>query len=497
MMRKWILALFICITVFRLWAQGNYYIYIQSEDNKPFYVKYGSSVFASSGDGDVIIPNLSGGSCAFLVGFPERAGVEWKFECNTSETDQVYILRTSNSKSVELSVLNQGKNIAGTKVETAPSKQTIAQEKKATGVVSNDTFSSMLAQVVNDPSIRQQPLIIPKPGDSLNLAKTLKKDSANASVAIVDKQPELKKEEKPVVKKDSLVAAAKTNKDSINTLVASVDKKEEIKKEEKLLKPDSSAIVKVANKDSINTMIAAADKKPTLKEDEKISEKIDSSAVVKADKKDSAHAIIAAADKKTALEKEEKITAKADSSVVKKDSTIALIAAADKKAEQKKEEKPAIKPDSSITVKPTKKDTVNALVASVAKKEEKASAKTDSSAIVTTVKKAADSVALIVADKKPEIKKDEKIITKADSNVIAKTTAPVTKQDNNTTKPQLPAIDAQPGKWVPVEKKSIVRSSNIKKTLQRKSNDGIELIYIDELTDGTKDTIRILIPATP
>ncbi|MFT3948665.1 MAG: hypothetical protein QM763_17005 [Agriterribacter sp.] len=483
MMRKWIFALFICITVFQLWAQGNYFIYIQSEDNKPFYVKYGSRVFSSSGDGDLIIPNLSGSSCKFLVGFPERAGAEWKFECNTSETDQAYILKTSNSKSIELSVLKQGKNIAGVKVETVPSKQATAQDKKATGAVSDDPFSSMLAQVVNDPSIRQQPVIIPKPGDSLNLAKTLKKDSANTSVAVVNKQSELKKEEKPVVQKDSLVAAAKTNKDSINTLVASVDKKAEVKKEEKTSKPDSSAIAKTANKDSINTLIAAADKKTDVKKDEKISGKIDSSADVKA-------------DKKPELKKEEKTTAKADSSAVKKDSTIASITAVDKKTEQK----PAIKPDSSMAVKPTKRDTVNALVASVAKKEEKVPVNIDSSAIVKTVKKTADSAALVTAGKKPEVKKEKKIIAKADSNnAMAKTTAPVTKQDSNIAKTQPPATNTQPGTWMPVEKKSvsIVRSSNIKRTLQRKSNDGIELIYIDELTDGTKDTIRILIPATP
>ena len=46
-------------------------------------------------------------------------------------------------------------------------------------------------------------------------------------------------------------------------------------------------------------------------------------------------------------------------------------------------------------------------------------------------------------------------------------------------------------------KNTIVTSANIKRTLQRKSKEGIELIYIDELSDGSKDTIRILIPVIP
>lgn len=411
-MRKWIFTLFINMMMFQLWAQGNYYIYIQSEDNQPFYVKHGSRVLESSGNGDLILSNLSGGSCEFLVGFPEKTGVEWKFTCVTAETDQAYILRTSDSKAIELSTLKQGKNVAGIKVETANTTQTARQEKKATGVVSDDPFSAMLAQVVNDPTIRQQPVIIPKPGDPFNnIAKAVKKDSANALVALTDKQPEVKKEGQPSVKKDSLAAAVKADKDSINALAASDNKKAEVK-------------------------------------EETISKKADSSTIVKADT-------------------------------------------------DKKEIKPVFKPDSSLTVKPTKKDTVNALVASVTKKEEKVPVKMDSSEIVKTVEKGADSMALVTTDKKPEVKKEEKIIVKSDSNAIAKTTAPVTKQDSNIPKTQSPATSTPPGTWVPVEKKSIVRSSNIKRTLQRKSNDGMELIYIDELTDGTKDTIRILIPATP
>lgn len=407
-MRKWIFALFICMMMFQLWAQGNYYIYIQSEDNRPFYVKYGSRILESSGDGDLIIPNLSGGSCEFWVGFPENAGVQWKFDCTTAETDQVYILRTYNNKSVELSGLKQGKNIAGVKVETSSSKQTI-QEKKVTGIVSDDPFSAMLAQVVNDPTIRQQPVIISKPGDSLNLAKSVKKDSVNILIAAADKQPELRKEDKPAAKKDSVVVVVKTNKDSINALIASGDKQAAVKKEEK------------------------------------ISEKIDSSTIAKADKK---------------------------------------------------EIKPALKPDNSVTVAPAKKDTVNALVASVAKKNEKVPAETDSSNTVKTIWKGGDSAALVATGNKPEVKKDDKMIAKTDNNAIAKTADPARKQDNNIAKIQPATTSAPPGTWVPVEKKSIVRSSNIKRTLQRKSNDGIELIYIDELTDGTKDTIRILIPAS-
>ncbi len=47
-------------------------------------------------------------------------------------------------------------------------------------------------------------------------------------------------------------------------------------------------------------------------------------------------------------------------------------------------------------------------------------------------------------------------------------------------------------KQLPVEKKAIL--SSVRKTLERKSREGTDLIYIDENAGGAKDTIRIFIP---
>lgn len=494
-MRKWMFALIICMIVPQLWAQGNYYIYIQSEDNKPFYVKMGNKVLESSGNGYLVITGLQGSTSEFLVGFPEKAGVEWKFNCTTSESDQAYILKNSNSKTVELNVLNQSKNIAGVKIETSPTKQPANQEKKLTGVVSDDLFSTMLSQVVNDPSIRQQPVIIPKPGDSLNLAKTLKKDSAIAAVVVDNK---IKKdtvavaaktlkdtvnalvtsvEKKPEVKRDSIATATKTLKDTVTALVASVEKKPEIKKEEKQpSKVDSSTFAQADKKDSTNALVSSA------KKEEKSIVKIDSSAIVKAGKKDST-SFVTTIDKKPEPKKEENIGSKVDNNSLKADSA-AFATVTDKKPALTKEDKPVVKADSSMFTKTTKQDSSSIPVVTTDKPSEQ--------------KKEDKPIA--ITDNKPEIKKEEKPLVntvKPDSTALAKTT-PVTKPENNTAKVDTPPpTNTATGVWVPVEKKlsSVVRSSNIKRTLQRKSNDGIELIYIDELSDGSKETIRILIPA--
>ena len=386
-MRKLIFALFICVMMFQLWAQGNYYIYLQSDDGKRFYAKTGAKVFESSPNGYLVISDLTGPVSEFVIGFPDQPGTEWKFNCPTGEIDQAYILRPGNkNKPVEISILKQGKNITGTKLLTVPQKQSVNQEKKVTGIVSNDAFATMLALAVNDPTIRQQPVIISKPAEPEKTA-----------VAAISKQPEVKKEEKPQSK------------------------------------TDSTLIVKDSKKDSAKTSIAISNKQPEAKKEDKTQPKTDSAVIVKDSKKDSAKTSVAIADKQ---------------------------------------------PDT--------------------KKEDKAPTTIDSNAIVTPVKKDAPNAALVAMDKKPQVKKEEQIIEKTDSNSIVKTTVPETNQDSTMAKAKAPTTTAQPGTWVPVEKRlsTIVRSSNIKRTLQRKSNEGVELIYVDELTDGTKDTIRILIPAS-
>jgi hypothetical protein len=303
----------------QIWAQENYYVFIHAQNDKPFLVKFATKVFESSNNGDLLISNLIGNTCEFAIEFYENPNTQWKFNCNTSAIDQVYMLKNISNKTVELTAIGgEEKKISGLKVDIASAKQAAKEEKKITGIMSDDPFSSMLAEVVNDPTIKQQPVIIAKPSN-----------------------------------------------------------------------------IKTANKDSANTLIAFADTKNN--------------------------------------QKKEDIT------------------------------NPTL--DSSIAINITNNDTTTTLENFAAKQED------------------------------PQ--KENKIFTTINSSAIATTTV-FAKQDSIITNAQpLVVSAAQPETLIYPEKKLISKSSNIKKTLQRRSNEGIELIYIDELTDGTKDIIRILIPANP
>ncbi|HTN06618.1 hypothetical protein [Agriterribacter sp.] len=83
---------------------------------------------------------------------------------------------------------------------------------------------------------------------------------------------------------------------------------------------------------------------------------------------------------------------------------------------------------------------------------------------------------------------------KTEPQVLKNADKPVPAEKGKTVKSgaAIPVITTQKEKPPPAAQKTIL--SVVKKTLERKSRDGVDLIYIDENVNGAKDTIRIFIP---
>jgi hypothetical protein len=508
-MRKLIFAFLICFITQQVCSQGNFYIYIQSEDNAPFYVRSGSKTFQSSGNGYLIIPNLLNDTYDLIIGFPETAGQEWKFTCSIAEKDLGFILKNNHSKGVELNGLKQEKGLTGFKVDNKPEKKA-AEVKQPVGIISEDPFSSMLADVVNDPTIKQQPTIILTARDSLNLAKAQKKDSVITSLALSNKLPEIKKEDKTILTADSGKAVVKTGIPVVpkvdSTLVASANVSNPVtgKKDNKAKKIDSAAVASVKQSDS-----ALAEKTLASKEN-----KTDSTTVA---------AILKPADKRVVGINKEK---KADSIANKSATAVVTASPAATKAVAKNDSAKNISPlipdskkkaDSTIVavIKPALTDKTTVVSDKVEKTDSPANkavtALTNPATIDgkdATKKDSSKNNNALANNKKKTDSAANKAITTLNNTTTADTKAMV-KNDavkSNATSAtdakkkadSVVATTTKPATVTPsveIKKAVVVSSTAIKKTLQRKSADGIELIYIDEMSDGTKETIRILIPA--
>ena len=485
-MRKLLFVFLICFITQQVHSQGNFYIYIQSDDNKPFYVRSGSKIFQSSGNGYLIIPDLLNDTYDLVIGFPENAGQEWKFTCSIAEKDLGFILKNNHGKGVELNGLKQERGLTGIKVENKSEKKT-ATVKQVTGTISEDPFSSMLADVVNDPTIKQQPTIILTARDSLNLlAKAQKKDSAVAGVAINNKLPE----NKMTLTGDSAKAIAKTDVPTLAGDKKLSDATIKDKKVNSTLVASTTAADSAINNKVINTKDIAKTNIPGIAADKKADEKgntgkkVDSNTVVSATKLNDS------SNNKTVAAKENKTDSTTVAAVKEKKTDSAIT---DTKAVAKNDP-----PKNNTTIIPdTKKNTDSAVVAAVIKPGITDQKATDRTTPTTINKdKKMDSLTSKAITSSSNTTPDTKAIAKNDGTKTANATL---MPDNKKKTDSISSAITKPVATVtpPAETKKVVvvSSTSIKKTMQRKSLDGIELIYVDEMSDGTKETIRILIPA--
>ena len=53
-------------------AQQQHFVYIQSDDRQPFYVKLDSKVISSTSSGYAIIPKISKSDLEMQIGFPKN-----------------------------------------------------------------------------------------------------------------------------------------------------------------------------------------------------------------------------------------------------------------------------------------------------------------------------------------------------------------------------------------------------------------------------------------
>ena len=176
--KKFVVILLMCLSAYSLRAQQAHFIYVQTENGQPFYVKLNNKVVSSSPAGYLILPNLSDGDYQLTVGFPKNEFPEEGFQISIDKKNEGFLLKNFEEKGwglfnlQSLALLPGTSSTNSTAVVTAPIK------------VQDDPFSKMLANVVKDSSILQShepPVTIKK--DS---AEVVVKDTLSTQVAMED-----------------------------------------------------------------------------------------------------------------------------------------------------------------------------------------------------------------------------------------------------------------------------------------------------------------------
>lgn len=178
-------------------AQHNHFVYLQSDNKQPFYVKLKGNVYSSSASGYLIIPKLQAGTHELSVGFPKNQWPTQTIPVTISGKDLGYLLKNFESKGWGLfNIQTMDVIMSSTAGNTAP---TTKPETKT------DEFSNALADVVNTPSIKEIKKETPEEEKKREPVKEV------AAVPVVNKTEEPVVAEKPVaLKPASLIKKIKS-----------------------------------------------------------------------------------------------------------------------------------------------------------------------------------------------------------------------------------------------------------------------------------------------
>jgi len=229
-------------------AQKVYFIYLQTDNQQPFYARMGDKIYNSTTTGYLILSNLHDSIYSLNIGIQGSEVADQPYSIPVNKKDQGFLIKNFGDKGWGLFNLTSMATIMPQSKPTN-SAQTAKTEKRE-----DNAFTNLLAKAADDSTIKEKPIIekpVEKKADATATVSNTEK-KADAKEAVPSSQGEIKngiiaapivikedsKINNPVIKEQDQESknAAKMNEDSI---AAAKVKEDELLKEEELRKQDS------------------------------------------------------------------------------------------------------------------------------------------------------------------------------------------------------------------------------------------------------------------
>jgi hypothetical protein len=97
-MKKMLQLAFVLFVSVAARAQQNYFVYVQTDNKQPFYIKMKDKIMSSSTAGYLVIPKLTTGTYSFTVGFPKDQWAPQPFNITIGTNDVGYLLKNFGVK---------------------------------------------------------------------------------------------------------------------------------------------------------------------------------------------------------------------------------------------------------------------------------------------------------------------------------------------------------------------------------------------------------------
>ncbi|MFT3846884.1 MAG: DUF4476 domain-containing protein [Lacibacter sp.] len=176
-------------------AQLNHFIYLQTDNQQPFYIKYNNRIYSSSATGYLILSKLKEGPVEFTIGFPKSDQQEQQFKCVVDKADKGYLVKNFTDKGWGLFDLQTSVVLYASVPEITGNNTTVSTNQQP---VTNDPFANMLSKVTQDSTVKnvtvkkEEKVVVPDPPKPVETEKP---------VVVVQQQPVVKDTvaSKPVV----------------------------------------------------------------------------------------------------------------------------------------------------------------------------------------------------------------------------------------------------------------------------------------------------------
>jgi hypothetical protein len=145
-MRSLFVLVFICCIVIAR-AQQTHFIYLQTDNRQPFYVKLNEKLFSSSAAGYLVIPKLPNGTHDLAVGFPKNEWPNQVIPVTVVNKDLGFMLKNFDSKGWGLFNMQS--------MDVIMANSGLKSPESVQAATRTDEFSNTLADVVNTPSIKE------------------------------------------------------------------------------------------------------------------------------------------------------------------------------------------------------------------------------------------------------------------------------------------------------------------------------------------------------
>lgn len=150
--RRFFFILVISILALSVKAQQQHFVYLQTENGQPFYVKLNNKLISSSPTGYIILPGIDDGDYQLVIGFPKNEFPEENFNVSVDKKNEGFLLKNFGEKGWGLFNMQSLALVNGNISNSMAVTTTITNTTKT----QNDPFSNMLASVVKDSSILQK-----------------------------------------------------------------------------------------------------------------------------------------------------------------------------------------------------------------------------------------------------------------------------------------------------------------------------------------------------